>query len=115
MKKISSSSAHLRIESSLLNVGRPQRAEKRLKDLIQALQNKDWHKSFEICWQEFWDMHTLFHTSSPPFHYLTPSSLEVLMDLHSKWEKNGYGPLITVDAGPNIHLLSLESDNKKAH
>lgn len=110
VKAVSSSEAHKRVSSSPLFNGRPERAEKRLNDLIEVLkQNPEsqsqWKKAFEICWDEFQDMHKLFETSQPPFSYMTTASRKVLLELHEMWDKNGDGPLVTMDAGANIHLL----------
>jgi diphosphomevalonate decarboxylase len=59
----------------------------------------------EISWAELWDMHSLFHTSNTPFFYLSPLSMAVLRWSENRWETKGHGPITTVDAGPNVHLL----------
>lgn len=106
VKAVSSSEAHRRVTSSLLFAGRPERAEIRVRDLIESLKSGDWSKAFEITWAEFWDMHALFETSHPPFGYMTSGSLEVLNFVREEfWQKSGRGPLVTMDAGPNVHLL----------
>ncbi len=104
-KQVSSSEAHLRVTSSELFEGRTKRAEERLQRLIHSLRKKDWYQIYEVCWQEFQDMHALFSTSKPPFHYMKPMSLEVLEDLDRMWKNQKDGPIVTMDAGPNIHLL----------
>lgn len=105
-KKVSSSEAHRRIVTSSLYPGRIERAKARSERLQQLLKQKDsWYALFELVWSEFWDMHVLFETSSPPFYYMSPQSLLVLRYLQNDWEQRGDGPLITMDAGPNIHLL----------
>ena len=50
-------------------------------------------------------MHQLFHTAVPPFSYFTAHSTRVLDELQQLWRVNGDGPLVTMDAGRNIHLL----------
>lgn len=50
-------------------------------------------------------MHSLFETSRPPFSYFLPSTIQLLNTLRYHWEQTGDGPLVTMDAGPNIHLL----------
>lgn len=107
-KSVSSSEAHKRVASSLLFQNRPERAELRLQQLLSALQENNWLAAYQLCWQEFWDMHALFETAMPPFGYLTEESLRVLQRLRALWEEKGDGPLITMDAGPNIHLLFRE-------
>jgi diphosphomevalonate decarboxylase len=104
-KKISSSEAHKRVQASPLFAERPARAQQRMLALKEALAKGDYKKTAEISWAELWDMHSLFHTSEPPFFYLTPLSLSVLRWAEDRWEKTGHGPIATVDAGPNVHLL----------
>jgi diphosphomevalonate decarboxylase len=105
VKLVSSSEAHKRVLTSDLFKGRPERAEERLQNLIQVLRKEDWKKAHEICWNEFWDMHLLFHTASPPFMYMSEASFRTLRLLHEKWLSLQDGPLVTMDAGSNIHLL----------
>ena len=105
VKSVSSSEAHMRVLTSDLFKGRVERAEDRLQRLITVLRAENWKAAFEICWNEFWDMHVLFHTSAPAFMYMNEKSVGALEMLHKTWMKNGDGPLITMDAGSNIHLL----------
>lgn len=104
-KSVSSSEAHRKVVSSALFQGRPERAEHRLHQLMQSLAKQDWYTAYIICWQEFWDMHALFETCDQPFSYLSPDSLAVLNYLRDYWKINKEGPLVTMDAGPNVHLL----------
>jgi diphosphomevalonate decarboxylase len=105
IKSIPSSEAHKRVNTSLLFAGRPQRAEVRARDLIDALKADNWDEAYEIAWTEFWDMHALFETSQPAFGYFTPGSIEVLSFIKEMWRKDGQGPIVTMDAGANVHLL----------
>lgn len=105
IKEVSSSDAHLRVLTSDLFEGRIKRAEERLQKLINSLRSENWQSSFEICWNEFWDMHVLFHTSSPSFMYMNQNTMRALMMLHNTWGQKKNGPLVTMDAGSNIHLL----------
>ncbi len=104
-KKISSSEAHKRVPASPLFADRPARVTRRMEELKRAMREGNFRRASEISWAELWDMHSLFHTSDPPFFYLTPLSLEVLRWSENRWEKKGHGPIATVDAGPNVHLL----------
>jgi len=104
-KEVSSSEAHKLVAGSSLFPGRIQRAEKRLEQLKHSLQSQDWRQSFEIVWAEFWDMHALFATSQPPFMYMTSGSQRVLEEILKFWNKNNDGPLVTMDAGANVHFL----------
>lgn len=108
IKEVSSGEAHKRIETSPNNVGRAERAEKRLKDLIVAFNKSEWKTAYNIVWDEFMDMHELFETSEPLFCYRTEKSYNALQAIREFWRDRGDGPLVTMDAGPNIHLLWRE-------
>lgn len=105
VKEISSSEAHKRVISSLNFVGRPERANKRLDVLIKTFQDKNWQSAYETVWAEFWDMHSLFETSQPSFGYITEKSVKALNLCRDFWRREEDGPLVTMDAGPNVHLL----------
>jgi len=105
-KKVSSSVAHRKVTSSPLFEGRNDRAQQGCEKLQKYLKQKDsWSSMYQLVWNDFWDMHVLFETSVPSFNYMTPKSLLALRFLQEDWEQKGDGPLITMDAGPNIHLL----------
>jgi diphosphomevalonate decarboxylase len=112
-KEVSSSEAHVRVTGSRLFEGRKRRAEERLDQFCKALQTGAWKEAYEICWAEFWDMHALFETSSPPFGYMQPGTIEVLNHLRAIWKATGDGPLVTMDAGANVHVL-LRNDQRAA-
>ena len=60
----------------------------------------------EMCIRDrFWDMHSLFETSTPPFGYLESSSMQVLDVAKNLWAETDDGPVVTMDAGANVHLL----------
>lgn len=112
-KQVSSSEAHKLVTTSPRFVGRPERAEIRLKDLVHALRFNDWHMARQIVWDEFIDMHRLFETSTPEFSYMTEGSKKVLEDCQSFWNRWQDGPLVTMDAGANVHML-FRNDQKKS-
>lgn len=107
-KAVSSSEAHRRCTTSSLFETRPRRAEERLRELTRALKEQDWATAFEVTWTEFWDMHALFETSRPSFGYMKPGTLRVLEKVREMWSTRRDGPLATLDAGPNVHLLWRE-------
>ncbi|KTD17484.1 diphosphomevalonate/mevalonate 3,5-bisphosphate decarboxylase family protein [Legionella jordanis] len=104
-KKVSSREAHQRVKTSGHYPTRAQRATENLKVLMTALEMKDWVSAYRICWREFQDMHQLFQSCAEPFTYMTEATQEALQVLQNLWERTGDGPIITMDAGPNIHLL----------
>ena len=109
-KKVSSSEAHKRVVTSPKFVGRVKRAEEKLEELISIIRKSEWKIGRELVWEEFEDMHELFHTSTPAFSYITPKARLILDWAKNSWKKEGHGPWVTLDAGPNIHFLFEHSD-----
>ena len=109
-KEVSSSEAHLRVKGSPLWGGRTARVQARLARVEGAVREGDLVSLARESWDELWEMHSLFHTSQPPFSYWLPESLAVLREL-SKWVLSPASiglnsPLVaTMDAGPNLHCL----------
>lgn len=112
-KTVSSSDAHAKVNSSLLFAGRPERAEQRLSELLSALKTGDWVAARNTSWAEFWDMHALFATAHEPFHYMTGNSLFVLQELDQRFHEVKDGPIVTMDAGANIHLIYREEQKSE--
>ena len=107
-KAVSSSEAHQRVKTSSAYIERSHRAELRLNSLLQAFTQKNWAMIFQLCWDEFQDMHQLFSTCEHSFSYMTAESVAALNIIQDLWHRAGDGPLVTMDAGPNIHLLYRE-------
>lgn len=104
-KQVSSSEAHQRIRTSKLFLSRSMRAENNLRLLLNAFETQDWESAYHLCWREFQDIHQMFSTCEHPFSYMTNTSKEALTLVQNLWNKENDGPLVTMDAGPNIHLL----------
>jgi diphosphomevalonate decarboxylase len=104
-KEVSSSDAHLRVRTSAQYHDRPERAKARLNELLKAFQEHAWSTIHRVCWDEFQDMHHLFISCDQPFTYINKESHNILNQLQVLWEQQGDGPIVTMDAGPNIHLL----------
>lgn len=107
-KEVSSSEAHLRVLDSPRFQGRVERATtrfQRLKVLLQTRSSENWREMFDLVWEEFQDMHLLFETCPEPFSYRNEKVFKILEGLRKHWDLHKDGPLVTMDAGPNIHLL----------
>jgi diphosphomevalonate decarboxylase len=111
-KSVASSEAHARVVASLNFAGRPERARARMERLLRSLGNSDWAAAYAISWEEFIDMHSLFETSNPPFSYRTAESDRILVECRAVWDTHGDGPIVTMDAGPNVHLLFRRDQEK---
>lgn len=104
-KLVSSSEAHKKVPSSPQFAGRGDRVAMRMEKLIGALRRQDWPQAFTVTWDEFEDMHKLFETSEPPFSYRGQETFHVLEDCKKVWAYKKDGPLVTMDAGANVHLM----------
>lgn len=110
-KTVGSSEAHLRVRTSPLWKGRVERANARLESIRAALSSADWGLLSRTCWEEAMDMHELFHTAAPSFSYWTPRTREILAWLESIGANAAKVKMaVTLDAGPNIHLLVPRHD-----
>lgn len=113
-KEVSSSEAHKRVITSPVFPKRMAIIQERFTALIKSLQNQSWAQARQICAVEFEEMHQLFETSEPPFSYRSSKTFEVLKLLSGWEEKHEKAPLITMDAGSNIHLLFQSEDRELA-
>ena len=119
-KQVSSSEAHVRVTTSLLFKGRIERAEERLRLVLDQLARANgsggvqaWNRAAHTVWAESWDMHALFESSEPPFGYFVPGSIQtlnVIRDLTARLKKEigedvFREPMMTMDAGPNVHVI----------
>lgn len=110
-KTVSSSAAHRNITTSRYFTGRANRATMRLTALIHAMRDENWHEAYEIIAEEYQDMHQLFETAATPFTYRSPCAKRCITWLSALWQAQGDGPWVTMDAGPNIHLLFRDRDH----
>lgn len=109
-KQVSSSQAHVQVLTSPQFNQRPERAEQRFISLKKALETSDWASLSQICFDEFIDMHELFETSTPSFSYRNQKCNQLILKLKENFYGKNYGPLVTMDAGPNIHLIYRSED-----
>lgn len=103
-KPVTSSEAHARVTTSPLWERRAERVSERIANLESSLSEGDLAASARATWAEFWEMHSLFHTCSQPFTYWEPGTIQVLKVLE-QFSREGVPPLVTMDAGPNVHML----------
>jgi diphosphomevalonate decarboxylase len=116
-KAVSSSEAHRRVVTSPLWGGRTERVTRRLQELRRAIEMGSASDLERLAWEESWEMHSLFHTSQPPFTYWEPGSVALLRTLAPLFETDAARspfaglprPIATMDAGANVHLLVPEA------
>lgn len=109
-KAVSSSEAHKRVQTSPLINGRAERANERTEAAEKAIGKGDFETVADIAWADLWEMHSMFHTSNPPFTYFEADTMAALKFVENEWQRNGKKIIATIDAGPNVHLLVDEKD-----
>jgi diphosphomevalonate decarboxylase len=113
-KKIPSSRAHQLVKESPLWTGRAGRANARFEQACTALAQGDLICLARIAWNETWEMHSLFHTALEPFSYWQPGSMDLLQWLAPAINEPAPAivspPIISMDAGPNVHLIVEATD-----
>lgn len=111
-KEVSSSDAHVRVTSSPLFTQRLINVKNRLAQIEKANVDKDWNTFCALSFEEFEEMHQLFETSQPSFSYRNQQTMDVLRQLESLNKDLKTKLLITMDAGNNIHCMSLPDKRK---
>jgi len=104
-KSVSSSEAHVRVQSSPLYSAWLDHAGDALSALKTAYLSSNWVDFRHIAKANFEKMHELFRTSRDSFDYFVPKTQECfkVLEQHSQdWD------FCTMDAGPNIHLTRVD-------
>lgn len=104
-KRITSSQAHQLVRTSPVFLERQKNVQERHNQLYDALEKNRWHDAYKLTWEDFIEMHRMFHTAKPRFSYCNQKVTKILEHLQTWWQWHDDGPIVTMDAGPNIHLL----------
>jgi len=104
-KKVGSTEGHTVAATSPLQSGRVNDAARRLDLCRNAVMEKDFLALAEIIERDCLIMHAVMMTSQPALIYWLPQTLH-LMEKVITWRKNGLPVAFTIDAGPNIHLIT---------
>ncbi|CAO3648194.1 unnamed protein product [Cunninghamella blakesleeana] len=117
-KKGTSSTAGMQqtIQSStLMNERINQVVPQRMKEMIQAIQNKDFNQFAELTMRDSNQFHSVCLDTFPPIFYLNDTSRGIIQLIHeyNKSKGDGYRAAYTYDAGPNAVIYALEKDMKE--
>lgn len=108
-KATGSSEGHGLAGTSPLQAARVAGAGSRLDECRAAIMARDFERFAAIVEADCHLMHAVMMTSNPALHYWLPSSLAVMEQVRA-WRKQGSTVCYTLDAGPNVHVLSPESE-----
>jgi diphosphomevalonate decarboxylase len=108
-KKTGSTEGHAVAPTSPLQAARVEDAPRRLDLCRTAILEKDFNSFASVVELDSDMMHAVMMTSAPALHYWKPASLAV-MEAVRAWRADGLPACYTVDAGANVHVLTLESE-----
>ncbi len=109
-KTISSSQGHNMMNGNPFSLSRIKQANKNCIELYSILKSGDLDNFIDIAENEALTLHALMMSSTPGYLLLHPNSL-ILIDKIRSFRKETKIPVgFTIDAGPNIHLLSFSKD-----
>ncbi len=104
-KQVKSSAGHALMHNHPYAKQRFERARSHMHDLLSAIHTGDVHRFGEIAEAEALDLHGMMMTSTPPYLLMKPNTLSVINALHDFRLATRHPVYMTLDAGPNVHLL----------
>lgn len=107
-KSTGSTEGHSLANTSPLQLARIADTPRRLEKVRRAILERDFATFAEVVEQDSTLMHAVMMTSTPPLFYWQPVSLEVMQNV-SQWRAEGIPCCYTLDAGPNVHVITRSS------
>ncbi|RCK74138.1 MAG: Diphosphomevalonate decarboxylase [Anaerolineae bacterium] len=105
-KAVSSREGHRLAKTSPLQICRVQSAPQRLETCRHAILERDFEQLARVVELDSNLMHSVMMTSCPPLFYWKAETL-VVMENVRQWRTQGEAVCYTIDAGPNVHVLTL--------
>jgi diphosphomevalonate decarboxylase len=106
-KKTGSTEGHRIANSSPLQSSRVEDAPRRIELCRRSILERDFTRFAEIVEQDCLLMHAVMMTSNPNLFYWKPATLELITKV-TALRQQGLSICYTIDAGPNVHILSLK-------
>jgi diphosphomevalonate decarboxylase len=108
-KMLSSKQGHSLAISSPLQLSRVADAPRRLDFCRKAILDRDFPALAAIAEEDSNWMHAVMMTSDPPLYYWEPATLGI-MEAVAIARAEGLPAFYTIDAGPNVHVITLQSE-----
>ncbi|NMB69220.1 MAG: diphosphomevalonate decarboxylase [Chloroflexi bacterium] len=109
-KPVGSTEGHGLAPTSPLQAARVADTPRRLEICRKAILERDFAALAEIIELDSNLMHAVMMTSQPALFYYEPASI-ALMKTVPAWRKEGFNAAYTLDAGPNVHIITLAADS----
>lgn len=84
----------------------------RIKNLKEALLKKQFKRFGQLLEEEAISLHMVAMTSKPPIFYWNKGTIEIINKL-DEWRAGGLWAYFTMDAGPNVHVICQQRDEKE--
>ncbi len=105
-KPVSSTAGHALADTSPLQAARVADAPRRLQICRDAILTRNFPRLASIAELDSNMMHAVMLTSTPPLAYWNPETVQVMKQVVA-WRASGLPVFYTVDAGPNVHCITL--------
>ncbi len=111
-KKVGSTAGHELAGSSPLQAARIADTERRLEIVRNAILNQDFFAMADIVEMDSNIMHSVMMTSNPPLMYWESTSITIMKTVKD-WRNSGLPVCYTLDAGPNVHIITTWDYSEK--
>lgn len=108
-KAVSSRAGHALMKTHPFAEVRFKNARANLKKLLNALKIGDFNQFCEVVESEALELHGLMMNSTPSFILMAPKTLEIISLIRNFRAQTQLPICFTLDAGPNVHILYLDS------
>lgn len=105
-KPVSSGEGHRLAPTSALHRARVARVTELNRRILDALARRDFAALGEAAEEDALLMHAVMMTSRPSLLYWLPETVMLMHRVHA-WRREGIPAYFTIDAGPNVHILTL--------
>jgi diphosphomevalonate decarboxylase len=105
-KEVPSTAGHQLAQTSPLHTARVAHVADLNRRLLVALAERDFASLGEVAEQDALLMHAVMITSRPTLLYWLPATLATMRRVR-RYREEGLGAYFTIDAGPNVHVLTL--------
>lgn len=105
-KPVGSTEGHALADTSPLQGARMADAPRRLDLCRGAILSRDFEALAQVTELDSNMMHAVMMTSTPRLIYWAAATLSIMEDVVS-WRKSGVPVCYTIDAGPNVHVITL--------
>jgi diphosphomevalonate decarboxylase len=112
-KATGSTAGHALAATSPLQAARVADAPRRLDLCRRAILGRDFDALAAVAELDSNLMHAVMMTSAPPLFYWQPATLTVMQQVCA-WRRGGLPVCYTIDAGPNVHVITEGAEAGKA-